>query len=591
MLIAMRSSFSLLLSGLAPLLLSGLLAAQPEAYPLTADHERKAGVPEGKLTQHQWTSRIYPGTTRDYWVYVPAQYKADKPACVMIFQDGQGMIGTGEKTRWRVPVVFDNLIHKGEMPVTVGIFINPGVLPPLDETTQQARYNRSYEYDALSDRYARFLLEEILPEVSRTVNLSPDPNDRALAGSSSGAMAAFTAAWHRPDQFRRVLSFIGSYVNLRGGHLWSSMVRKTEAKPLRVFLQDGNRDLNIYSGSWWMANQDLAMALDYSGYDAKFVTGTEAHNGIHGSAILPDALRWLWREYPKPVAMPMRGGERRFVTTIADPNVMAWEMVSSGHSFTEGPAVDKDGNVFFTDVRSDKIWRVDHATGKSTLWKENTSGANGMMFGPDGRLYACQGKAKRIVAYGMDGSEVALTENTTCNDLAVTKKGEVYFTDPPNKKIWLINTEKKVVPVAENIGFPNGVVLSPDQAYLLAADSDTKWSWTWLRAADGTLTNGQPFFRLEIPDDFTRSSADGMTVDTEGHLYIATAQGLQIFDQPGRLVAILNKPQAGPLSNVVFAGPQLDTLYVTAGDKVFRRKVQRRGVNAWTLVKPPKPGL
>ncbi|MBX5495677.1 MAG: gluconolactonase, partial [Bryobacteraceae bacterium] len=253
----------------AALLLSALPILLAEEYKLGPDSQRKPGVPQGTVTKYTWnSSRIFPGTVRDYWVYVPAQYKPEKPACVMIFQDGGGYVNP--EGAWRVPVVFDNLIHEGSMPVTIGIFINPGVLPALSEK-QQNRYNRSYEYDGMSDRYARFLIEEILPEVSKKYRLSSDPNDRAIAGSSSGAIAAFTAAWHRPDAFRRVLSFIGTYVNIRGGHNYPTLVRKMEPKPLRVFLQDGDKDLNIYAGNWWIANQDMYSALQYAGYESTFV--------------------------------------------------------------------------------------------------------------------------------------------------------------------------------------------------------------------------------------------------------------------------------------------------------------------------------
>lgn len=188
----------------ALLLAAALLPA--EEYKLGPDSERRhEGVPKGTVTRHNWTSKIFPGTVRDYWVYVPEQYKADKPAAVMIFQDGGGYVN--EEGSWRTPIVFDNLIHKGDMPVTIGIFINPGVLPAASQD-HQARYNRSFEYDALGDRYARFLIEEILPEAGKQYNLSSDPDHRAIAGSSSGGIAAFTAAWNRPDAFRRVLSFI-----------------------------------------------------------------------------------------------------------------------------------------------------------------------------------------------------------------------------------------------------------------------------------------------------------------------------------------------------------------------------------------------
>lgn len=564
-----------------------LLTAAAQEYQYGADSVRHDGVPKGTVTQFTWTSKVFPGSVRDYYVYVPAQYKADKPAAVMIFQDGGGMVK--DESAYRVPLVFDNLIHKKQMPVTIAILINPGVMP-AQSAQHQGRYNRSFEYDAVSDRYSKFLLDEILPEVGKKWNLSSDPNDRALMGSSSGGIAAFVAAWHRPDQFRRVMSFVGSYTNLRGGEILSSLIRKTEPKPLRVFLQDGNKDQNIYSGNWWIANQDMASALDYAGYDSTFVMGTEGHNAKHGSVILPDALRWLWRDYPKPIEASKKGEERHYITEFLDP-ASGWELVSEGHKLTEGPAVDKQGNVFFTDIPNSRIHKIG-LDGKVSVFKEDTGNTNGLMFGPDGRLYACQNGRKKIVAYSMDGSEKVLAEDVNSNDLAVTKNNEVYFTDPPGKKVWFIDAKgNKRVVVSEGIEFPNGVRLSPDQSLLFVADYRNKWVWSFQVKPDGSVENGQAFYGMETPDDSSNSAADGMTLDTEGHLYVATRVGVQICDQPGRVVGIINKPQPSVLTNVVFGGPNLDWLFVTAGDRVFKRHMRRTGVTSWAPVKPPQPRL
>jgi sugar lactone lactonase YvrE len=212
------------------------------------------------------------------------------------------------------------------------------------------------------------------------------------------------------------------------------------------------------------------------------------------------------------------------------------------------------------------------------------------MVGPDGRLYACQNGRKRIVAYADDGTESVIAEGVESNDLAITARGEIYATDPANKRVWFIDARGGKRIVHEGIRTPNGVVLSPDQALLMVADSAERWVWSFQIQPDGSLANAQPFYRLEIGEEFT-SGADGMAVDSEGHLYVATREGLQICDQPGRVVAILNKPQRGPLSNVVFGGADLKTLYVTAGDKVFRRRLRRQGVAPWAPVKPPVPRL
>ena len=570
----------------ASIVLASCLLNAAEDYPLGPDSERHPEVPKGAVTKYEWTSKIFPGTVRDYWVYVPAQYDPGRPTCVMIFQDGGGYVA--EDGRWRVPVVFDNLIHKHEMPVAIGIFINPGVLPARSDS-EQARYNRSFEYDALGDRYARFLLDEILPEVGRHYNLSSDPNDRAISGLSSGGICAFTAAWNRPDAFHRVLSFIGSFTNLRGGEIYPSLIRKTEPKPLRVFLQDGRNDLNLYAGNWYIANQDMASALEYAGYDSTFVVGTEGHNAKHGGAILPDALRWLWRDYPRPVTKSRSGVERHFVTAILDPD-SEWQVVSQGHKFTEGPAVDRDGNVFFTDIPNNRIHKIDTG-GHVTVFKEDSGGANGLMFGPDGRLYACQNGRRRIVAYAPDGAESVIAADVNSNDIVLNQRGEIYFSDPEHKQVWFIDAKRNKRVVHEGIGFPNGLRFSPDQSLLLVDDTAGRWVWSFRVEPDGSLSNGPPFYRLETPDESSASGADGMTVDSEGYIYVTTRIGLQVCDQPGRVVAIINKPQAGPISNVVFAGPDLQTLYVTAGDKVFRRHMRRKGTLPWAPLKPPTPGL
>jgi sugar lactone lactonase YvrE len=474
------------------------------------------------------------------------------------------------------------------MPVTIGIFINPGIVPAASAEVQ-ARYNRSFEYDALGDRYARFLLEEILPEVGRQYNLSQNPNDRGIGGSSSGGIAAFTAAWNRPDAFRRVLSFIGSYTNLRGGHVYPSLIRKTEPRPLRVFLQDGRADQNIYSGNWWIGNQDMASALEFAGYDTTFVVGNEGHNGKHGSAILPDALRWLWRDHPKPITTAERISERHEVRLLLE-NGKRWELVSEGYKLTEGPAVDSFGNIFFTDIPNNRIHKI-AVDGKVSVFREDSGGANGTMFGPDGRLYVCQNGRRQIVAYAADGTESVIAEGVNSNDLAINRKGEIYFTEPPTKRVWFIDANRNKRVVHEGIESPNGVLLSADQSLLYVTDYRGKWVWSFQVQPDGSLANGQPFYRMETPDDSSISNADGMTVDADGYLYVATRAGLQVCDQAGRVVAILDKPQDAPLTNVVFAGPDLQTLYVTAGDKVYKRHVRRRGVLPWKPVMPPKPRL
>lgn len=268
-------------------------AEAADNYKHGADSKRQRGVPQGKVSEHVWKSTLYGGTLHKYYVYVPAQYQRTKPAALMVFQDGHAYVDA--KGDFRAPIVFDNLIHQKAMPVTIGLFVNPGHPGSLPTNAWRAS-NRTHEYDQMNDRYVRFLLTELIPEIRKKYNLTSDPKLRAIAGSSSGGICAFTAAWHRPDQFGLVMSHIGSFTNIGGGHLYPSMIRATTAKPLRVFLQDGSSDVDNMYGNWFLANQQMAAALKFKGNPVKFVAGTGGHNGKHGGAIFPDSLRWLWRE-------------------------------------------------------------------------------------------------------------------------------------------------------------------------------------------------------------------------------------------------------------------------------------------------------
>ncbi|HEY0548602.1 MAG TPA: alpha/beta hydrolase-fold protein [Verrucomicrobiae bacterium] len=269
-------------------------------YKFGPDSLPQEGVPRGEVIKMPpfTNSAVFPGTVRDWWIYVPKQYDAGKPACLMVFQDGGGYVSTASNSTYRVPTVFDNLIAKKEMPVTIGVFINPGNIPVAGEG-QRPRSNRSFEYDSLGDLYSKFLIQELLPEAAKKYNITKDPDGRAIGGASSGGICAFTVAWERPDEFRKVLSHIGSFTNIRGGHNYPALIRKTEKKPLRVFLQDGSHDLDNLHGNWPLANQEMAAALKFMDYDHQFVLGEGTHSGKQGGAILPESLRWLWRDYAK----------------------------------------------------------------------------------------------------------------------------------------------------------------------------------------------------------------------------------------------------------------------------------------------------
>lgn len=265
---------------------------EPELGP---DSKPKPGVPAGTVTSHRWDdSKVFPGTRREYHVYKPAQYDDSKPTAVMVFQDGHSYVNPSGD--FRAPVVLDNLIHEGAIPPVVGIFINPGHKGEQAPESPWRADNRSFEYDTLSDAYARFLLEEILPEVAKDFNLTEDPEMRAICGASSGGICAWTVAWERPDAFRKVFSSIGSFTNIRGGDAYPGMIRKAEKRPIRAIFQAGLNDLDNPHGSWPLGNMQMQAALRFAEYDHRFLWGHGAHNGKHAGAVLPEVLRWLWRE-------------------------------------------------------------------------------------------------------------------------------------------------------------------------------------------------------------------------------------------------------------------------------------------------------
>ena len=576
------------------LLISGVMAGNAqENYPVDSASVEHAGVPKGELIKCSYDhSAIFPGTYRDYWIYVPAQYKPDHPVCVYVNQDG---------IQWKAPTVMDNLIKSGEMPVTIGVFVTPGRVLAGDTSVARDRFNRSFEYDGLGDAYARFLLTEILPDVERhqtsdgrAIRLSTNGNDRAIGGSSSGAIAAFTAAWERPDAFSRVFSAIGTYVGLRGGDRYPILIRKTEPKPIRLFLQDGSNDLNIYGGDWWMANQTMERALEFAGYEVRHVYGEGGHNGTMGAAVFPDAMRWLWKGWPQPVA----GG--RSGNTVLQQVILPgedWELVGEGYGFTEGTAADAAGNVFFQDIPASKTYRVSAAGGGPEVVSGRAQRASGTCIGADGSRYEVAGGSKQVLKYEAGGAVKVIANDIAGNDLVVTRSGNVYVTAPDGSerpgKIYLIRPGGQPVAVDSGLKFVNGLCLTPDQTQLYVAESASHWIWVFSVRPDGTLANKQRFGWLHVPDDKENAWPDGLKCDQNGLVYVATNMGVQVLDQLGRVNAILPMPPGGQQpSNLCFGGKGFDVLYVSAVGKVWRRKLNVRGCNPFEApVRPPAAHL
>ena len=559
------------------------LALAPALLPAVAFGD---DVPKGDVTKYTFAkSKVFPGTVRDYWVYVPKQYDGKTPACVYVNQDG---------VQYNAPAVFDKLIAEKAMPVTIGVFVMHGrVLAPSANALD--RFNRSYEYDGLGDNYVRFLLDELLPDVEaktapdgRPIKLSKSGNDRCIGGASSGAICAFTAAWERPDAFTRVFSAIGTYVGLRGGNDYPTLIRKVEPKPLRVFLQDGENDLNIYGGDWWMANQEMERALKFAGYEVEHAWGTGGHNGQHATQVFPDAMKWLWKGWPEPVKTGRGSPQMKDVLLPGE----GWKLVGEGYGFTEGPAVNQKGEVYFNG--GGKTYRVG-SDGKPVVFLTDSKRGDGQRFGPDGRLYANASGTSQVLAWDADGKATVIADGFKGNDLVVAHDGGIYDTDPfgtpNNSKVWYISPkgEKKVVDTG--LKFANGVTLSPDQTLLYVADSRTHWVYSYQIKPDGSLAHKQRYYHLHLHDRDDDTGADGLRTDRDGRLYVATKLGIQFCDQAGRVNGIIPTPN-GKVSNLCFGGPDFDVLYATCGDKVYARKVKVKGANHdQAPIKPKAPGL
>ncbi|MEZ6134109.1 MAG: alpha/beta hydrolase-fold protein [Pirellulaceae bacterium] len=561
---------------------SGSFAQEEEEYPIPPEAERQEGVPEGKVDgPFTIESKIYSGTQREYWVYVPHQYDAEKPACTMIVQDG-----LNRAKDWRLPQICDNLIHANEMPVTIGIFVNPGVLPP-ERAGAQPRFNRSFEYDSLGDNYARFLLEELIPEVSKSYNLSTSPGDRVLAGASSGGICAFNAAWERPDAFRRVISTIGTFVGLRGANELPVLVRKVEPKPLRVFLQDGSNDLNIYAGDWWVANQDLLSSLQWAGYDVKQVWGTGGHNGKHGAAVMPEALRWIWRDYPEPIQVtPSPAAKRRTDIMLADSD---WQQISSGHQAAEAPVCNAAGELFFADSKAGRIYRIGE-DGKTRIFKEQSGRVSSLGFGPQGNLFAVR-DAKQVVRFEPDGKETIILNDIQCQRILTLPEG-FYFSDNSTPALhW--STYEGQITMAHTLPEPVAAfTTSADHGFLHAAPVARQFTYHLQIAADRTLKHRQRYGHLHMPYLDATSGVTSMSVDNQGSLFVASNMGIQVLDQLGRVHLILKKPSKPTITGIAFGGAMHDTLFATAGENVYARKLKTRGMASYeTAVELPKPGL
>lgn len=572
-------------SSLAALLCAGGGARAADDYEPGADSLPQEGVPKGELAKYSFdNSRIFPGTTRNYWVYVPRQYDPAKPACLYVGQDG---------VQFKATNVFDNLIARHEMPVTIGVFIMHGRVK-ADSANALDWFNRSYEYDGLGDNYARFVLEEILPDVGkktaadgRPIRFSPDANDHAIGGSSSGAICAFTAAWERPDAFRRVFSSIGTFVDQRGGNDYPALIRKTEPKPLRVFLQDGSNDLDRVGGNWPLANQEMLSALEFAGYEVNHIWGDGGHTGKQATAIFPDAMRWLWKGWPKPVECGASSNQPVAQVLMRGES---WQVAGEGYGELGGLAVNAQGEVFFSDVAQDCLEKIG-LDGRVTVFARHTGGIHALMFGADGRLYTASGR-RQIAAYDPQGEASIVAPELDAQALCIGHNRNIYVTERASQQVWLVDGQGRKTIVDAGIPFSSGICLTPDQSLLLVSDYMGQFVYSFHINPDGTLADRQPYHHLRIPDGVMESGAAGMTVDRRGTLYVVTHLGIQMCDQAGRVQGIISTPRGVVLSNIVFGGADFDEMFASGGGRIFKRKLKTRGALSFQPpIKPAAPSL
>jgi len=482
-----------------------------DRYTPGPDSQPQAGVPQGKTFEFAFDrSAVFPGTSRTITVYVPAQYRGNAPACLYVGLDGLW---------FNAPIVFDNLIHKGEMPVTIAVGVPPGTVDSAS-TAVNPRFNRSFEFDGMSGNLARFLLEEVLPEVERRktpdglpILLSKDPNDRAAGGASTGGIGSFTLAWERPDSFHRVFSAVGTFVGMRGGDHYPVLVRKTEPKPIRIFMQDGandNMDGTLGEvGNWWASNLNMLSAFEFAGYSVEHIWGEGGHNLKHGTVVFPDGMRWLWRDWPKPII----AGESK--------NVFLRSTLLPGETWQPTSEADREARHLLSEARRNHIQVA------------------------QGREYWVQTYNER------------------------RRRGEV----------WLKQSNGRSILLDTDLQRPTGIALSPDGLWLAVAESGTHWGYSYRVERNGTVQHKQRFYWFHVPDTADDSGAGNWVFDREGRLYGATRLGVQIFDRNGRSRAILPAPDGTPLAAIAFGGPQLNVLHIeTVKGKRYRRTLKVSGL-------------
>jgi len=526
-----------------------------------------ASILHGELMEGSISdSKIYPGTDNRFQVYIPAQYDPSTPACLLVKLDGWNEYESR---------VLDYLIAHHDVPVIIGLGITPGKIGAV-------RFNRSYEFDSVNDHFPDYVLNELLPVVQklktkdgRAIRISPNGNDHAATGGSTGGIGAFTLAWQRPDQFARVYSVIGTFVSMRGGHDYPALIRKTDPKPIRIFLEDGSQDAwNPLFGSWYDANLNMESALRFAGYDVAHAWGDHGHDGRPGQVIFPDVMRWLWRDYPSPVKSGLSQNSTLQEVTLPEEG---WQKIAGDFEAASGLAANRNGEVYVSDENAGTVYRIGSTT--PSVFRKGEPGLITKAFGPDGTLYGVIHGKNELIALNPDGARHTVVKGVAGRGLVVTHAGSIYVSEA--SRVWQISNNQKRL-VDEGIESPSGVAFSPDGSLFYVAEPNTQWIYSYVVQSDGSLKDKQRFYWLHMTDIPNNGGAEDLAVDTHGNLYVATRLGIQICDQNGRVRAILPLPTpSGSVRSLCFGGKDFDVLYVTDGSHVFSRRLKLPGFAPW----------
>ncbi|MCL1922008.1 MAG: alpha/beta hydrolase-fold protein [Kiritimatiellaeota bacterium] len=574
-------------------------------YPVPEESRPREGVTYGEWVKAPFTGGrrgAFPGTEREIQVYVPDGWDGETPACVCVMLDNAG---------FNMPTLISNLIAAKELPMMFIVVVPPGRVPGARGDPDSARANRTFEYDTPSPALGRFILEEVFPFIEknlatqdgRKLLLSKDGNDRMIAGASSGGAAAYNAAWAFPDEFPRVFSAIGSYTGLRASYEHPTLLHKTEAKPIRLFLQSGEQDMWTAFGDWWSANNAMVRALEFAGYDFRHAFGKGGHNGAHATHLAPDALRYLWKGWPREPVTPTGQHRNHFLRELLIPGkpfeevaemegtciYMDWHLVSDGKggvhvSVTYSGSPINVKSALFIDAEG-KVTPDDTpcvlAVGANGSLLMNGKMAKGLLLlYPDGNI-----NGEPVVCKDRDGFDIIPHYAIPLRDGRFYVLGEMRYPrqdgdDITRRSLWLVNADGTV-------SQGNYHMWDMENMVALAADASGQWLYTFGKGRrgyssrieeDGTIKHTQEFFFIHAPEEYNSARICGAVCDRSGRTYLATSLGVQVCDYNGRCTAILPLPGGEPATAIAFGGKGMDILYVSDPQgKIYARPLNTKG--------------